>query len=1024
MPENKNSSIEPTLEGTKQPSARAQTAHQTLSDYIKETPGLELQRYKEVLGAHVESWRNIALEWHSNNMGHVDKLEKLGELDIDAHETMVSDVNTIKELAEKIPEGNSTKVAGLDIQRLDRQEVGQLYDLMKQLPEADQVAALQLTKDLSAPLAKAVDHTVAVEKDIKIYADGVEPSRLADADMSPTDLKMMQRKLNGNVDYHASVGRDWETLGKASDSQLTKINVTPDHMTAGIEKVANFNSQAKPQANINPNEVTTEIRRVLEDVPARREAFPTKEVLELKTPPIEKMGAQHVEKIIGNVELQQQKSIDQNAEVFAAGKTAEETAKNFVDANINQDVRASLPGSTIHNARQLDLDPNGPGYKASITIATMAENTVGQGLLPAYHNQQHFKEVGEITTVLIQKNDEMFKSGVAGAVDLSEMDKGLLAAIAPGHDLAHAGNSNPEGDHYFNEKKSFELMKPVLEDAGFSKADIARAEIIIKTTSPNGAHAVLKGVAKAHEQGVAVDWDKLDPDNKFLDLRVLDGPDGHKLTQMAAMLSDADLYASSGAGMEANIAKSLVLSQEMGMDLTTDGARKFFLDNIVGGQYASAAGREMADKTLTKLLNKTNDNLEATKKAAAEVEAQKNEGAKPTEAETQKNAVPDTPKVGFNKAALGASGAGLVMGAQGLNEAIKTGDKTGMAISGTDVAVSAADLAVDTAATLGKAVSPLLQASLRNLNIGVLIAETGYQVYKEEDGSKLARAGAGGATVTTAMGVGALATTIAAGGAATTVAVIAAPIATAVAVGYGANKVVETQKAYRHLDENNAERAKGVSITEGGKIGPSGAPSIQNHVNLTGFALAEAGSKDNNPDIKKAAFNHVRSTDYSDPDVLKELEENLTEKIEAQEKIIENNDSVFPNWARGDSDSLGKQLNAEGKLSFLNGAKAELEAYKNEIEAHQNTIQTGLTKGAVDQNTSLGTETKNESSSPSSNGTEVGSHNSYMGEEAVNADNCLSSSFKDACHNTGAPKDLAATPTDLKVNVQPVTPGA
>ena len=53
------------------------------------------------------------------------------------------------------------------------------------------------------------------------------------------------------------------------------------------------------------------------------------------------------------------------------------------------------------------------------------------------------------------------------------------------------------------------------------------------------------------------------------------------------------LYASAGAGIKANKEMSKRFSRETGNDLTTDAARRYFLDNIVGKDgFASAAGGE------------------------------------------------------------------------------------------------------------------------------------------------------------------------------------------------------------------------------------------------------------------------------------------------------------------------------------------------------------------------------------------------------------------------------------------------
>ncbi len=397
--------------------------------------------------------------------------------------------------------------------------------------------------------------------------------------------------------------------------------------------------------------------------------------------------------------------------------------------------------------------------------------------------------------------------------------------------------------------------------------------------------------------------------------------------------------------------------------------------------------------------------------------------------DTTKNTAPDI-KTGFNRVALGASGAGAALSVVGLKNAIENGDTAGIVISGGDAVASGLDVAV----SAGKRLPSLIGGNIAKANVVLMAADGIHQIATEEAGSKLARTGAVAATTATGMGMGAIAATVAAGGAMTTAAVVAAPIVAAVAVGYGANKVVESQKAYRHFDEHNAERAD--AFVKGSKTGPSGAPSIQNHGNLATFALADAGSKDNNPDVREAAFKHVENTNYSDPAVLDRLEEKLQRQIKVQDNIIAKNDSVLPKWVRNNSKSLNEQMTAERKLAPLKGAEADLVKYRDEIDVYNETEQTKLAKNSH-ENTSTITAAKAQTKpevtpQQRKNGTfspgerEGGSHAATLDTDNTSTFNVasLSPAFKAAHDNTATPtQDPAIKPLDPAVTVQPVTLG-
>ncbi|MCE9508347.1 MAG: hypothetical protein K8R48_08585, partial [Alphaproteobacteria bacterium] len=122
----------------------------------------------------------------------------------------------------------------------------------------------------------------------------------------------------------------------------------------------------------------------------------------------------------------------------------------------------------------------------------------------------------------------------------------------------------------------------------------------------------------AQREGRPVVFGQLKDAGKFPDLKALAGD--AKLTQMAAIVSDADLYASSGAGLKSNMVMSELLTRENRKhggtaDFTNDNARLFFLDSIVGKEgFASAPGRAAANDNLESLRAETARRIAAGKK--------------------------------------------------------------------------------------------------------------------------------------------------------------------------------------------------------------------------------------------------------------------------------------------------------------------------------------------------------------------------------------------------------------------------
>lgn len=238
--------------------------------------------------------------------------------------------------------------------------------------------------------------------------------------------------------------------------------------------------------------------------------------------------------------------------------------------------------------------------RATMLVAAQAERNLtirGRRNNP-YHNAVHTAHVAVMAGYLGDLNDELVE-GYGRFSEFTMRDKLLVLLAAFAHDIDHPGSGNPPDNHYRNEHGALAVVLPILKAAGVQPFDLARLETMIRTTSPNGPHARLKQVAaeQAHHRGVA----RPDGSGKFPELRALDTD--RTLTQMAAILSDADLFASAGTGIAGNVVAGKRLSREFNraccdkdkkIDFTTPQAREGFMRHIVGergfASQAAAAG--------------------------------------------------------------------------------------------------------------------------------------------------------------------------------------------------------------------------------------------------------------------------------------------------------------------------------------------------------------------------------------------------------------------------------------------------
>lgn len=285
-------------------------------------------------------------------------------------------------------------------------------------------------------------------------------------------------------------------------------------------------------------------------------------------------------------------------------KAAHNASAEFSDIHaqdFRDNGRPSLSSMAMEYVDKLQLKPDNPYYNALLLISLRAEADDLRKHSPQYHSTQHYADVFALMANFLMD----------AKTESREAYLGLIAAI--GHDIGHSGTGNPPEDPYRNERTSFEIMRPILLKAGLSEDDLERIDIMLKTTSPNGPHSILKTIAHGRRNGNELHWDAIDSEGRFPELEILLNDD--TLFNLCAMLSDADLFTSAGAGMETQLMASKLLTAEekdagKDIDFTTDKARMFFFDHIVGKEgFVSDAGRKFGNESYKKMRLETKSSL-------------------------------------------------------------------------------------------------------------------------------------------------------------------------------------------------------------------------------------------------------------------------------------------------------------------------------------------------------------------------------------------------------------------------------
>ncbi len=294
--------------------------------------------------------------------------------------------------------------------------------------------------------------------------------------------------------------------------------------------------------------------------------------------------------------------------------------------------RLRLAASTCEQQKKLNNAVLLAAVRAEMVRGKPAPDNTPQPDEPAYHSRLHFLHVLQATCHLIEVNDGLSDKK---AVTLTNRDKTLLMLAALVHDLDHPGGGNVKDKSgkfilYQIEDKSFAIADKLFEACGLSEEERGIIHTLLRATDPNGPHKFMKDAMKAHEANQNISLSDIVPgeEERCKDLAPLLA--GKKLCYMAAILSDADLFSSAGAGLRMNQINSEKFTQEKrgagepDCDLTTPEARVHFCNNIVGETgFASAAGRAAFNASFGKMLRETFAEIEAAKKAQEQTPALK-----------------------------------------------------------------------------------------------------------------------------------------------------------------------------------------------------------------------------------------------------------------------------------------------------------------------------------------------------------------------------------------------------------------
>jgi hypothetical protein len=263
----------------------------------------------------------------------------------------------------------------------------------------------------------------------------------------------------------------------------------------------------------------------------------------------------------------------------ATGEQIARAYERYAETN-----RPSIAAVLAGCMNRLGCRPDHPVRRAAMAGAVLAsvpcENT--------YHNANHTREVVCCAVWLSEANAALAGTGTAGCLPLDPSDIARLLLLAVMHDIGHDGGTNTRvvggqrsREPYRLEDRSFALMHQVLRRAGIHHAELAELRAIVRSTD-----AAVRPAVRTLTEHVLYDRvvaHRLPPE---LDLVGR----SKRLALLTALLADADILSSAALTPEYQRIQNGRLEGELSAVLGCDDVLAF-LDNVVGGELATAAGR-------------------------------------------------------------------------------------------------------------------------------------------------------------------------------------------------------------------------------------------------------------------------------------------------------------------------------------------------------------------------------------------------------------------------------------------------
>src|SRR5208283_4205500 len=271
---------------------------------------------------------------------------------------------------------------------------------------------------------------------------------------------------------------------------------------------------------------------------------------------------------------------------LSARSTGERIAREY--ARYVEADRPSIAAILAACMDRLGCGPDDPVRRAATAGAVLASVPCTN----TYHNANHTREVVCCAVWLSEANAALADAAAPGAVPLASEDVALLLLLAVMHDIGHDGGTNTRADGgarcrvpYRLEDRSFALMHPVLRRAGFHHAVLAEIRAVIRSTDAAVRPAVRTLTEHLLYDGVAANGLPRELD--------LIGR-SKRLALITALLADADILSSAALTPEYQRVQNGRLEGELSAVLGCDDVLAF-LDKVVGGELATAAGRLLDD---------------------------------------------------------------------------------------------------------------------------------------------------------------------------------------------------------------------------------------------------------------------------------------------------------------------------------------------------------------------------------------------------------------------------------------------